>query len=117
VNERVYVFTDTGFAEYIAEGDAAALSYDEMYAFPDPVEPDFTGYVKIAGLMENTYITITDREGHIVTQMGPVTGSALWDCSATNGERVATGTYNIYAAQGAAPTATGTPQATIRIIR
>jgi hypothetical protein len=88
-----------------------------MYAFPDPVEPDFTGYVKIAGLMENTYITITDREGHIVTQMGPVTGSALWDCSATNGERVATGTYNIYAAQGAAPATTGTPQATIRIIR
>ena len=117
VNERVYVFTDNGFAEYIAEGDAAALSYDKMYAFPDPVEPDFTGYVKIAGLMENTYITITDREGHIVTQMGPVTGSALWDCSATNGERVVTGTYNIYAAQGAAPATTGTPQATIRIIR
>ena len=117
VNERVYVFTDNGFAEYIAEGDAAALNFDGMYAFPDPVEPDFTGYVKIAGLMENTYITITDREGHIVTQLGPVTGSALWDGSADNGERVATGSYNIYAAQGGAPDTTGAPQVTIRIIK
>jgi hypothetical protein len=117
VNERVYVFTDNGFAEYIAEGDAAALNFDGMYAFPDPVEPDFTGYVKIAGLMENTYITITDREGHIVTQLGPVTGSALWDGSADNGERVATGSYNLYAAQGGAPDITGAPQVTIRIIK
>ena len=117
VNERVYVFTDNGFAEYIAEGDAAALNYDGMYAFPDPVEPDFTGYVKIAGLMENTYITITDREGHVVVQLGPVTGSALWDGSADDGERVPTGTYNIYAAQGGAPDTTGAPNVTIRIIK
>ena len=117
VNERVYVFTDNGFAEYIPEGDAAALSFDDMYAFPDPVEPDFTGYIKIVGLMENSYVTITDREGHVVVELGPVMGSALWDGSGADGERVATGIYYIYAAQGAAPSTTGTPQATVKIIR
>ena len=117
VNDRVYVYTDVGFAEYITEGAAAALNFDDMYAFPDPVEPDFTGYIKIAGLMENTYLTITDRDGHVVTQMGPVRGSALWDGSGADGERVATGVYNIYAAQGGQPVTTGTPQATVRIIR
>ena len=117
VNDRVYVYTDNGFAEYIAEGDAAALNFDGMYAFPDPVEPDFTGYIKIAGLMENSYVTVTDREGHVVVQLGPVTGSALWDGSGADGERVATGVYNIYAAQGGQPVTTGTPQAIVRIIR
>ena len=117
VHDRVYVFTDNGFAEYISEGDAAALNFDGMYAFPDPVEPDFTGYVKIAGLMENSYVTITDREGQVVVELGPVTGSALWDGSGDDGERVATGIYNVYAAQGGAPNITGTPQMTIRIIR
>ena len=117
VNDRVYVFTDNGFAEFIAEGDAAALSFDDVYAFPDPVEPDFTGYVKIANLMENTYVIIIDREGHEVNRMGPVTGSALWDGSGEDGVRVATGIYNIHAAQGSWPTTTGTPQATVKVIR
>ena len=117
VNERVYVYTDNGFAEYIAEGDAAALSFDDVYAFPNPVEPDFTGMIKIANLMENSYVTVTDRDGHVVTQLGPVMGSALWDGSGADGERVPTGIYNIYAAQGSQPVVTGAPQATVMIIR
>ena len=117
VNERVYIFTDNGFAEYIPNGDAAALDFNGAYAFPNPVEPDYTGMVKIAGLMENSYVTITDREGNIVTQLGPVMGSAFWDGSGEDGERVATGIYNIYAAQGAHPATTGEPQATIMVIK
>ena len=117
VNERVYAFTDNGFAEYILQGDAAALSFDDVYAFPNPVEPDFTGLIKIANLMENSYVTITDRDGNVVTQMGPVIGSALWDGSGPDGERVATGIYNIYAAQGGQPVVNGSPLTTIMIIR
>ena len=117
VNNRVYVYTDNGFAEYIAQGDAAALDFNNVYAFPNPVEPDFTGLIKIANLMENSYVTITDRDGNLVAQMGPVTGSALWDGWGTDGERLPTGTYNIYAAQGGAPDVTGLPQATIMIIK
>ncbi len=117
VNDRVYIFTDNGFAEYVANGDAASLSFDNVYAFPNPVEPDFTGMVKIAGLMENSYVTVTDREGNIVAQMGPVMGAAFWDASNANGERVPTGIYNIYAAQGAQPAITGTPHATVMIIK
>ncbi len=117
VHDRVYIFTDNGFAEYVMNGDAAALNYDETYAFPNPVEPDFTGLVKIAKLMENSYVTITDRNGQVVAQMGPVMGSALWDCSGPDGERVPTGVYNVYAAQGGQPSTEGTPQTTIMVIR
>jgi len=117
VNDRVYIFTDYGFAEYVDEGEASALNFDDVYAFPNPVEPDYTGMIKIANLMEDTYVTITDRDGNIVTQMGPVMGRAFWDGSGADGERVATGIYNIYAAQGAQPAVTGTPQATVMIIK
>jgi len=117
VNDRVYIFTDNGFAEYISYGDAPALSFDNVYAFPNPVEPDYTGMIKITGLMENSYVTITDRTGAVVAQFGPVTGGVLWDGSDANGERVATGVYNIYAAQGALPATMGTPQATVMIIK
>jgi hypothetical protein len=117
VNDRIYIFTDNGFAEYVPHGDAAALSFDNVYAFPNPVEPDFTGMIKIANLMENSYVTVTDRNGTIVAQFGPVMGCALWDGSGADGERVPTGTYNIYAGQGAQPAVTGTPHATVMIIK
>ena len=116
-HDRVYIVTDNGFAEYISDGDAAAMNFDNVYAFPSPVEPDFTGMIKIANLMENTYVTITDQDGNVITQMGPVMGSAYWDGSGADGNRVTTGLYNIYAAQGGQPTTTGTPQATVMIIR
>lgn len=117
IHDRVYIYTDNGFAEYVVNGEAASLNLDNVYAFPNPVEPDFTGMIKIANLMENTYVTITDRNGNIITQMGPVMGSTLWDGSGADGERVATGIYNIYAAQGAQPALTGEPVATVMIIK
>ncbi len=117
VNNRVYIATDNGIAEYVPNGDAAALDFNNVYAFPSPVEPDYTGMIKISGLMENSYVTITDRNGNIVTQLGPVMGCAFWDGSGADGERVVTGVYNIYAAQGGQPAVTGTPQATVMIIK
>ncbi|MBR4829588.1 MAG: hypothetical protein IKZ92_07295 [Muribaculaceae bacterium] len=116
-HDRVYIYTDNGFAEYVPDSEAASLDFNNVYVFPNPVEPDFTGMVKIAGLMADTYITVTNHEGAVVAQLGPVMGSALWDCSDASGERVPTGVYNIYAAQGAYPVATGTPQSTVMIIR
>ncbi len=116
-HDRVYIYTDNGFAEYIVNGDVSSLDYDNVYAFPNPVEPDFTGMVKIANLMENSYVVITDKDGAVVAQMGPVMGSALWDGCDDSGERVSTGTYNVYAAQGAQPVTTGKPQATIMVIK
>lgn len=117
VHDRVYIYTDNGFAEYIVNGDATSINFDNVYAFPNPIEPDFTGMIKIANLMDNSYVTVTDRDGNIVAQFGPVVGSALWDGSGADGERVPTGIYNIYAAQGAQPAITGTPQTTIMIIK
>ena len=117
VHDRVYIFTDNGFAEYLPHGDAAALNFDNVYAFPNPVNPDFTGMVKISGLMENSYVTITDRLNNVVAQFGPVMGSALWDGSGADGERVATGVYNVYASQGGQPMIAGEPQATIMVIK
>ena len=117
VNDRIYIVCDNGFAEYVPQGDAAALNFDNVYAFPNPVEPDFTGMIKIANLMDNSYVTVTDRNGDVVAQFGPVLGSTLWDGSGTDGERLPTGVYNIYAAQGAQPATTGTPHATVMIIK
>jgi len=117
VNNRVYAYTESGFAEYYPHGSSAALDYDNVLVFPNPVDPDFTGMIKIDNLMEDTYITITNRDGLVVAQLGPVMGHALWDGSGNDGERVPTGIYNIYIAQHVQPVVSGTPCATVMIIR
>lgn len=117
VNERVYIATDNGFAEYLSIGNTSSINFDNVYAFPNPVEPDFTGMVKIANLMDNSYVTVTDRNGNIVAQLGPVIGGTLWDGCGENGERLPTGLYNIYCAQNEPPATTSKPNATIMIIR
>lgn len=117
VNGRVYAYTSKGFVEYVADGETMAVDFADAYAFPNPVEPDFTGMVEIAGLMENSYVIITDRNGTVIARMGPVSGHVLWDACGSDGERVATGLYNIYAAQGAQPSITGKPVTSILVIK
>ena len=117
INDCIYIVTDNGFAEYIPHGDAAALNFDNVFVFPNPVEPDFTGMIKISNLMDNSYVSVTDSNGTIVAQFGPVIGCALWDGSGADGERVPTGVYNIYAAQGSQPAITGTPLTTVLVIK
>jgi len=116
INGRVFIYSQAGFAEYIPDGDAATLDFSNVYAYPNPVEPDFTGLIKIKGLMENSYLTITNREGTVVAQLGPANGAQLWDGCDDNGERLPTGIYQIYAAQGTQPELT-TPVAKIMIIK
>ena len=116
-HDRVYIYTDNAFAEYIVEGNTAALDFENVYTYPDPVDPDFTGMIKIGNLMADTYVTIADKSGNIVKHLGPVTGSVLWDGCGSDGDRVPTGIYNIYAAQGSQPLATGTPKTTVLIIK
>ena len=67
--------------------------------------------------MEGSYVTITDRNGNVVAQMGPVSGSVLWDVCDASGERVVTGVYNIYATQGGQPATNVEPQATVMVIK
>ena len=117
VHDRVYAFTDGGFAEYDPQGEVTMVNFDDAYVFPNPVEPDFTGLVKIANLMKDSYVTITDRAGQVVAQMGPVQGSALWNGCGADGDRVATGVYNIYVAQGGQPSTVGAPRLTILVIK
>ena len=117
VNDRVFIVTNTGLAEYCPGEPGVAADFDHTYVYPNPVKPDFTGYIEINGLMTGSYVTVTDREHNVVAQFGPVSGQALWDGCGADGDRVPTGVYNIYAAQGASPDVAGTPLTTVLIVK
>ena len=86
--------------EYFSDSTPAEPDYSNVYAYPNPVRPDFTGLVTIKGLMDNSLLKIVDAGGNVVKQLRSTGGMATWDCCGDNGNRVKTGVYYVMASQG-----------------
>jgi hypothetical protein len=71
------------------------LNEDNIYAYPNPVSPDFTGPITIKGLYEQCQIKITTPSGYIVHKGIVSGGSYKWDGCDQNGDRVASGVYMV----------------------
>ena len=85
--------------EYNNNSAPAQENYDNVYAYPNPVKPTETGWITIKGLMDNSYVTIVDINENVVFTTRSTGGIVLWDGCETNGNRVKSGVYNVYASQ------------------
>ena len=112
----VIIVTPQGVVEYYCDVTPSANDYSNVYAYPNPVEPNFTGFITIKGLMANSNVVITDDEGNIVKTLVSDGGIALWNGCDDSGVRMSTGIYNVYASQGDTST-TGEPLTKIAIIK
>jgi len=112
----VIIVTPLGVVEYYCDVTPSANDYSNVYAYPNPVDPDFTGLITINGLMAGSNVVITDADGNIVKTMTSDGGIALWDGCDANGKRVSTGNYSVYASQDET-TVSGEPLTKIAIIR
>ncbi|MDE7336245.1 MAG: hypothetical protein K2N10_08060 [Muribaculaceae bacterium] len=100
-NNDVYVGTADGFAIYHSVSAPAASSYDDVYAYPNPVTPDYTGYITITGLMENSLVKIADAGGNPIFETRSEGGMCVWNGCDTRGHRVRSGVYFVFASQTA----------------
>ncbi len=96
---ELFVATDMGLASYRSDVSQSSPNYDEVYAFPNPVRPDYSGWITISGLMENSLVKITDVAGNLFCEGYSNGGTFTWDGRTRNGERVKTGIYLVYASQ------------------
>ncbi len=106
-SSKVYVGTESGIMIYNSDSSPAADDYSEVYAYPNPVRPDYTGWITITGLMDNSLVKITDSAGNLVYQSRSEGGSLMWDGCNLEGRRVRSGVYFIMASQNATGTASG----------
>ena len=106
INERtgeVYVGTDRGLQVYRGTATyAESFPLNSVYAFPNPVRPDYDGPIAIKGFTRNGIVHITDAAGHTVYSTTANGGQAIWNGRNHKGERVASGVYYVFAsdAQG-----------------
>ncbi len=90
---RVYFATVNGLVAFEGTSTAPRDNLDEVYAFPNPVRPGFSGNVTIDGLTAQANVKITDIEGNLVFETTSEGGSVLWDTTAFGQYRVASGVY------------------------
>ena len=93
----VYFATDKGLCSY--RGDAtepsAEIVKENVYAYPNPVRPGYTGPITIVGLTLNADIKIVTANGTLVNQGTSTGGSYTWDGCDLEGRRVASGVYMV----------------------
>ena len=98
-SNSVFITTPEGLYEYFSDSSPAESSYDNIYAYPNPVRPDYGGNVTITGMMDNSLIKIADSSGNVIRQLKSTGGMATWDCCDQYGNRVNTGVYLVFCSQ------------------
>lgn len=92
----VFITTDAGLMEYKATSGTSGGDMSNVYAYPNPVRPDYYGPITITGLTSNAHVKIADSGGNVIKQLKAENGEATWD-GTVNGEPAKSGVYFILA--------------------
>jgi len=90
---ELFIATDKGLVSYRTDSTEPEKVFGKVYAFPNPVRPEYQGDITITGLVEETIVKITDVAGNLVFETRSQGGQATWNGKNFNGERVSTGVY------------------------
>ena len=96
-SNSVYFGTASGVVEYNSTSSPGSDNYDNVVAYPNPVRPDYTGWITIKGLMEDSLVKIADAHGNVFHQGRSNGGMYVWDGCNSEGRRVKTGVYYVFA--------------------
>jgi len=93
---EVFIITDQGIVSYFSDATEGAVNHNEIKAYPNPVRPDYTGFISITGLAQDAFVKITDASGVLIEEGFALGGKYVWDGNDYNGERARTGIYYIF---------------------
>ena len=95
---RVYFATDKGLCSYLSDATepATSMTKDNVYAYPNPVSPDYTGPITVVGLTYDAEVKITTANGTLVAEGRSTGGTFTWDGCDSEGRRVASGVYMVH---------------------
>ena len=94
---ELFIGTDKGLVSYATDATRAEDTYDEekVYAYPNPVTPDYNGLITVVGLKANTLVKVVNTAGRLVAEGTSLGGSFTWNGRTPQGQRVATGVYYV----------------------
>ena len=94
ITGSVIIGTGAGIVEYRDGVTEPVKKYndDKIVVYPNPVTPDFTGFITLTGLENETVVKVTDASGHLVYEGKSNGGSFSWD-GKSHGSYVSGGVY------------------------
>lgn len=96
---EVFIATSEGLVSFKGFATDAGDTHSETATiFPNPVKPEFQGYVTIDGLATDATVKITDVAGRLVYEQDSKGGRAVWNGLDINGNKAQTGVYLVYSA-------------------
>ena len=93
---EVFIATSKGMISFKGSSTEANENLNNVYVYPNPVRPAYSGTVKIAGLIDKANIKITDIEGNLVYETISEGGTIEWDTTAFGRYKVASGVYMVF---------------------
>ena len=96
VSGELFIGTDVGICSFRTDATTGTETFGHVYAFPNPVEHDYTGTIAISGLVRDANVKITDVSGNLVYSTVANGGTAVWNGNLFSGQRAATGVYLVF---------------------
>ena len=93
---ELFIGTDVGICSYRGDASAGSTVFGNVYAFPNPVLPDYNGLIAVSGLVTNADVKITDVQGNLIYSGKANGGTLTWNGKRYSGERAATGVYLVF---------------------
>ena len=94
---EIFFGTDKGLCSYYSDASQSnsEMNKDNVWAYPNPVTPNYTGMITITGLAIDADIKIVGTNGTLVNQGRSNGGSYTWDGNDLKGNKVASGIYMV----------------------
>lgn len=93
---EVFFSTGKGIVSYKSDAVEGDDFNGDVYAYPNPVRPEYHGPIAIKGVVRDADVKITDIAGNLIFQTTALGGQAIWDGNNFAGERAASGVYLVF---------------------
>lgn len=94
---EVFIGTDKGLCSYTSNfaDNSNGMTKDNVWAYPNPVRPGYTGAITITGLTSGATIKIVTSNGALVNEGTASNGEYKWYGIDRNGKQVVSGVYMV----------------------
>ena len=90
---ELFIGTDKGLVSFMTDAIEGKSDYSNVYAYPNPVRPEYRGEIVVTGLIADSHVKITDINGNLIVEGTSVGGQFSWNGNNNYGEPVKTGIY------------------------